>query len=248
MQVKCKNCGEEIQTSEPKTIEELKDFCKEKNLPLEQMRFFIGENYTGPKAFGIYENDAGEYVVYKNKADGTRAIRYQGDDEAYAVNELYQKMRLEIRQRKQSQTSNPAKTAEQDKTSYGKKLWIGIAAFIALAACGFIWAFTGFDDEPETGYYTCENTPYYYDAGSWYCWDGEADAWEPAYIIDDDLADHYADYYDSSEYSPWYDASSFEDSEYYDNSRDSRDSDDGWSWDSSNSSWDSGDTNWDSDW
>ena len=37
----------------PHTIEELKEYCAERNMPLQRMRFFIGENYQKPKAFGI---------------------------------------------------------------------------------------------------------------------------------------------------------------------------------------------------
>jgi len=83
-------------TRSPKTIDELKTFCYRHQLPLEQMRFFVGENYQGARAFGIYQDYDGYFVVYKNKADGTRAIRYRGIDEAYAVNEIYQKMKSEI--------------------------------------------------------------------------------------------------------------------------------------------------------
>ena len=58
----------------------------------ETTRFFIGVNYTNPKAFGIYK-EGNEFIVYKNKSDGSRSERYRGSDEAYAVNELYQKIR-----------------------------------------------------------------------------------------------------------------------------------------------------------
>ncbi len=95
----------------PKTIEELKEYCAERGMPLLKMRFFIGENYRQPKAFGIYQ-DKDQFVVYKNKANGQRAIRYQGPDEAYAVNELFTKMLDECHNRgiypdgKPLQTSN----------------------------------------------------------------------------------------------------------------------------------------------
>ena len=80
----------------PKTIEELKSWYIARNLPPEETtRFFIGKNIKEPKAFGIYEEN-GIFVVYKNKANGQRAIRYQGTDEAYAVNELYLRLKEEI--------------------------------------------------------------------------------------------------------------------------------------------------------
>ncbi len=82
----------------PKTIEELKNYCAERELPLERLRFFIGENYQAPKAYGIYKAGDNRFIVYKNKADNSRSVRYDGPDEAYAVSELFAKL-LEMCQR-----------------------------------------------------------------------------------------------------------------------------------------------------
>lgn len=86
----------------PQTIEEFQQWYKDMNLPpMEVTRFFIGINYTRPKAFGIYKDpNTNRVVVYKNKADGTRAIRYDGKDEAYGVNELYLRLQSEIANQK----------------------------------------------------------------------------------------------------------------------------------------------------
>ena len=85
----------------PHTIEELQGWYKAKKLPSENVtRFFIGKNIKEPKAFGIYQ-DGDDFIVYKNKANGQRAIRYQGPDESYAVNEIYLKLKEEILRRKQ---------------------------------------------------------------------------------------------------------------------------------------------------
>ena len=85
---KCPNCGapnehmKRMVNGTPKTIAELADWYKARKLPpYETTRFFIGINYKEPRAFGIYEEN-GEFIVYKNKDDGSRAIRYQGKDEA----------------------------------------------------------------------------------------------------------------------------------------------------------------------
>ena len=84
----------------PKTIDELKEYCAERDMPLLRMRFFIGEDYQGAQAFGIYKDEGlDRYIVYKNKSDGSRAVRYSGPDEAYAVNEIYQKLLEECRKR-----------------------------------------------------------------------------------------------------------------------------------------------------
>ena len=96
------------------------------------MRFYIGENYKLPKAFGIYQDEAsGDFIVYKNKADGTRVIRYQGGDEAYAVNEIYLKLQSEALRQKEKQilteqsrniyTANTNRYYEQRNRDYSVK-------------------------------------------------------------------------------------------------------------------------------
>lgn len=83
----------------PKTMEELLDFAAERHMPLERMRFFVGKDYREPKAFGVYRDASGNYIVYKNKANGERAVRYSGPDEARAVGELYDKLLAECHNR-----------------------------------------------------------------------------------------------------------------------------------------------------
>ena len=81
-------------TCGPRTIYELKQFGRKMGISFERPHFHIGENYKGRCAFGIYKDErTGNYVVYKNKDNGERAIRYNGPDEAYAVNEIYQKLK-----------------------------------------------------------------------------------------------------------------------------------------------------------
>lgn len=104
----CPNCGapnpnvRRSSGDQPLTIGQLKQWYESKGLPPYTVtRFFIGEDYTEPRAFGIYyEEETGNYIVYKNKASGERAVRYRGTDEAYAVNELFQRLKQEITQQK----------------------------------------------------------------------------------------------------------------------------------------------------
>lgn len=97
-------------SKQPATIEELRQWYVKHNLPPEEVtRFFIGKDIREPKAFGIYKNDRGECVVYKNKSTGERAVRYQGTDEAYAVGELLLKLKSEIVQRKAKNQSGKGK-------------------------------------------------------------------------------------------------------------------------------------------
>jgi hypothetical protein len=100
----------------PKTIEELKDYCERNGFTASKTRFFIGFNYQGPRAFGIYKDEeTGEYVVYKNKDDGTRNVRYRGTDEEFAVVELYDRLQKEIDNQK---LHYAAEMAERERNKY----------------------------------------------------------------------------------------------------------------------------------
>ena len=83
------------------SIQDIKNLAEKHNIPLTEMRFFVGENYTKPKAFGIYEEN-GEFIVYKNKDNGQRAIRYQGKDEAEAAQILMVKIVEETKLRQKN--------------------------------------------------------------------------------------------------------------------------------------------------
>jgi len=116
----CPNCGapnvnmNRAASNTPRTIAELEQWYKDRNLPpYEKTRFFIGINCKEPKAFGIYQ-EGETFTVYKNKADGTRAIRYKGTDEDYAVNELYLKLKSEILNQKELQLARNGKLRMAD--------------------------------------------------------------------------------------------------------------------------------------
>lgn len=105
----------------PKTIDELRMWAEDNNLPLDEMRTYIGIDYRGAKAFGIYEDEqTGKFIVYKNKADGTRSVRYEGYDQAYAVNELYMKMQERIEQQMQGQNYQ-SYAPTQNNRDYGRR-------------------------------------------------------------------------------------------------------------------------------
>ncbi len=94
----CPNCHaanknvKKTAESGPRTLEELKVwFYNTHGLTSEKTHIYVGKDHKEPACFGMYrDEETGDFVVYKNKADGERAIRYQGVDEQYAVNELYQ--------------------------------------------------------------------------------------------------------------------------------------------------------------
>lgn len=143
---KCPNCGavnvnyKRFTDVTPKTIEELKDWYFARKLPpMSVTRFFIGENVNEPRAFGIFKLGS-EYIVYKNKANGQRAIRYQGTDEAYAVNEIYMKLKSEILDQKSRSISRKAASSKRKEPDaplvlsiamiFGALVSIGVSATI----------------------------------------------------------------------------------------------------------------------
>lgn len=204
MQVKCDYCGSWMEDTEdrcpncsaananlarvvittPKTISQLIDWYKTRNLPpFETTRFFIGQDYKGAKAFGIYR-DGDEFVVYKNKSDGSRAVRYRGKDEAYAVNEIYLRLKEEIlnqknvSQRKRSTSGTNSGMRSSGSTGsnpigFGKGClqWflIAIVAMFGLAGLGALLEKVDEAKAQNFSYYLSadKQTAYYY-AGYYY--------------------------------------------------------------------------------
>lgn len=276
MQIKCEYCGAYIKEDDefcgqcgavnanfkrssdgtPRTIEELKAWYKDKNLPPEETtRFFIGTNYQGARAFGIYEED-GEYIVYKNKDDGSRAVRYKGKDEAYAVNELYLRLKSEILNQKAHNLNSKNQPKEKGKVD----TLIGVAA-MAVFVVGLLYTIYSFisigvntvRDMPYAGnYYAYDNDVYYcesYVDNSWYLYDYDQQDYLPV-----DIPQQMYDDIQSYKYSDneGWDQSieKFEDTEmgqYIESLHDSSSSDSDYSWDSSDS-WSSDSSDWGSDW
>ena len=258
---RCPNCGASISgvnrmaSGEPKTIEELKQWYVAHKLPPEETtRFFIGKDIKEPKAFGIYKNSKGDFVVYKNKASGERAVRYEGSDEGYAVNELYQRLRAEIadqkehsRGRSRSSSGYSRNLNRSSRTSSDVSIFLVIFTVVLIIIISSAVAI--FDKSPNEGYYRYKGNDYYYQDNDWYIYDLATDSWDSVWdeseLNSTINSDTYRDYriYD-------HDGSQFEDSSWYDSGSDDDDSD--WdsdsSWDSDWDDWDSGGTDWDSDW
>lgn len=246
----------------PKTIGELKQWYIDRNLPpYETTRFFIGENHQGPRAFGIYQDPTdGEFVVYKNKNDGSRAVRYKGKDEEYAVNELYQKLKDEIVHQK----ANSGRSASGGSGSLGgqkglKKFLTGplMWLLVFILFTGGYGAVSRFQHRHD-GYYNYNNTTYYNYDDNWFYYDNDYFDWYPVDSYYDDapsaISESYDDYYVSGEWNTELDnagVSDWEDTEYYEEFKasesSSSDYDSDYDWDSG-SDWDSGGTDWDSDW
>lgn len=243
----------------PKTIAELQQWYKDRNLPpYETTRFFIGMDHKGPRAFGIYKDpQSGEYVVYKNKGDGSRAVRYRGTDEEYAVNELYQKLKDEIVHQKSSQGSynNHGNSGSRRRSNFlsdmSSRLGFGIFVAILAATVGLSYA-----SHKHDGYYNYNNVVYYNYDNNWYYYDDDYNDWYTTDTYDPGVSaitESYDDYYMSENWTTDMNATDWDDSVYYSETHSSSDSDydsgydSDWDWDSG-SDWDSGGSDWDSDW
>ena len=210
----CPYCGaiiEETQTQPagtykvPQTIAELKQFCEERGMPLRKMRFFIGEDFREPRAFGIYQDEDGLFVVYKNKSNGERAIRYRGEDEAFAVHELYEKLKSETELRRNGRGTDVARgmyagseSASHRQFNGYKRSGRGVAKTLTIAASllfgklildaallafilvGARWSTDGIINQYSTrGYYEYNDTAYYHIADDWYYYDTDDYGWYP---------------------------------------------------------------------
>lgn len=254
---KCECCGapnanyKRTANLQPETIEQLKDWYVAHNLPDENVtRFFIGKDYKGARAFGIFRDSNGDFVVYKNKSDGTRAERYRGEDEAFAVNELYQKLRNEIANQKARNGKSGSVSGESDFYKRARKTII--TTFICVFGFSLISVFlVNMDFGPKDGYYRYEDQYYYHYNNNFYYYDDVYDDWSKysgdftedveEYYVDDDIPEYVDDFKDSATYEQAY--QDYLESQTYDD--DDWDSDS--TWDTSDS-WDSGGTDWGSDW
>lgn len=248
----------------PQTMEELKAWAGKHGLPLAQMRTYIGEDYTGARAFGIYKDGAtGNFIVYKNRADGTRVIRYEGPDEAYAVNELYQKMKERVsiqkgRQAVPAATKSPAPPKRRNRFGSVVKWmlisWVVSMAFAVIMNVIPLLIFGMMGRGPSTGYYHYGNEMYYWQGttDSWYIYDGTG--WDSYHGDLDYLYDNYDDYRVPSYSYDDYGVTDFKESDCYvessshdDDSKWDSDWDDDYDWDGGYD-WDDSYDDWDSDW
>ena len=88
----CPYCGTpnwKLDPNVPDTVEALQNFCDKRKIHLHKLHFHLMEDYKQPKAYGLYQNEGGQYIVYKNHASGEREISYSGDSEREAVQHLY---------------------------------------------------------------------------------------------------------------------------------------------------------------
>ena len=267
----CPNCGapvpavspapaerepESYRRGIPRTIEELQAFCRAKNMPLGQMRFFIGQDYPAPRAFGIYRDADGDFVVYKNKSDGTRTIRYKGPNEDLAVREIYRKLQDEITQRRGSgRSASLSAGVSRSVRSDGGLLRILSAVLVVVLGVLILFFSSRYTRKPNDGYYRYQDIYYYLQGEDWYYYSPSILEWSYAGLVDEELQSNPAKYFESTRYSRSFNVGSFDESPFYEGSDSGSISEreDDWSadddnWDYDFDTWDSGDTDWDSDW
>ena len=203
---KCPSCGAvnpghlRVSDGTPKTIEELKAWYKSRGLPPEYVtRFFIGQNIKAPKVFGIYEEN-GMFIVYKNKSDGSRVIRYQGTDEAYAVNELYLRLKEEILNQKSLNLekrrigNRPGPSVYNYDKPKRRTSKLKMVLLTVMLSCVFVPTILtslytmldlAFYISREQGYYVTTTSDVYYSDGKeydkgyeWWFYDPQDDMWE----------------------------------------------------------------------
>lgn len=237
------------------SLSELENFFREKNIPEEKTRFFVNQNRQDPKCFGIYQDvNTGNFIVYKNKADGTRAVRYEGTDEKLAVSIFFDKLKEEmaLRDNQGLYKSSIDQIKEKNLAKRNRtRRFITIFVIMWVMAFAAVPIYFGIKNlfTPKTGYYNYNDSYYYYGHNHWWYYDDLYDDW----YIYNGYIDDYNDYYTGSYYDSTYGYSNIYDSEEYDsysssNSSNSYDysSDDFDSYDFD--SWDSSSTDWDSDW
>ena len=200
----CPYCGaanphhkQTINNKRPHTIEELQQWYVDRGLPREEVtRFFIGKNIQEPKAFGIYQ-DGRNFIVYKNKADGSRAIRYQGPDESYAVNEIYLKLKEEIMRRKRRVVDESAASSKAFKQRTQRmyrnaflKLYIMLTCCIAVAMFFIFSTKLGASSSwIKDGYYFGKQDEIFYKIANksgddWWLFDTDSDSWSLYVTLD----------------------------------------------------------------
>lgn len=225
----------------PKTIDELKEYCAERGMPLLRMRFFIGEDYREPKAFGIYQSGE-DFVVYKNKADGTRAIRYCGPDEAYAVGELFAKLLEECHNRGIYPDGKvPTRSRARSNDEITKRIFAFIFAFFFFFPMLYGAVFNIF--HKNDGYYSNGNGLVYYHYGNDWYYTHDTNSAGYWYKADSFEVEDYDEYYIGSDFNSDWGVSNFKNSSTWNEIHETHSSGS-----SDYSSWDSGGTDWDSDW
>ena len=230
----------------PCTIDQLKDFCAYNEMPLERMRFFVDQDYREPRAFGIYR-EGDRCVVYKNKDDGSRAVRYNGPDEAHAVGELYDKLLDECHKRNIWPDGRPEAMEQEVQRAHRemrrRMLPIAIVTVLLIGTLGFIFMRVDSKLHANDGYYRFNDAGIYYCFGEDWYYDDGYNGWT---LTDSGPYDSYDDrsgYYIGDTYDNRWGYSDFTESEAW-----NRIQEENRTTSQDYNNWDAGETDWGTDW
>lgn len=196
----CPQCGavnenhRRVVDGTPETIEQLKRWYKVNKLPPEEVTlFFIGKDIKEPLASGVYE-EYGKFVVYRNKADGTRVVRYEGTDEAYAVNEVYLRLKEEMLNHISVNIGSQTSASKRGNHILKKMSFFFIIFLVIAILPTVLFNLSDIFDmsidmsifsDTENGYYVTDSNDIYYTDGAeyengyeWWFYDQTDDEWE----------------------------------------------------------------------
>ena len=209
----------------PRTVEELLALCASFEADPAAYHFYIGEDEKDAVGYGLFVDEFGDYVFYHNHRNQQRSIRYKGRDEAYAVGELYRRMkearvfyrpvsRQEEGGERRHHHSHSGQSGRQRRKARRIRLAVAIGAAVVVccvAAVVLRWRAL----QPKDGYYHCQGRYYYLQQHQWYAYDSVMDNWEKTDANPTIVANHQA-YYRSIYYWEGSPVSDFRDSGYYD--------------------------------
>ena len=209
----------------PRTVTELLALCDSFEVDPAAHSFFIGKDEKDASGYGLFLDEFGDYVFYRNHTDGRRAIRYKGRDEGYAVGELYRRMKAAHVFRR------PAARQESDESSRShhhhshrshrqrrkaRRMRRIIAAAVAVVACIVAAVVLRWQSlQPKDGYYHYQGRYYYLQHRQWYAYDSVMDKWGKT-EANPTIVANYQVYYRSTYYWEGSPVSDFQSSGFYD--------------------------------
>lgn len=194
----------------PRSLDELKAYCRAHRLSPEALRFSIGRDSAESRVTGIFREPSGDFVVFRNKGDGSRLELYRGTDEASAVRVFFPRLQDALaRQRSGSGRAAASRSSASVRRQSGcltRPLLLVILLIIL-----FSLVFTFFDRSPSKGYYRYNEVYYYCDDGDWYYYSTSMLSWIPLAAPEPELADNAREYFESSVYRSSFPVPDFED-------------------------------------
>ena len=206
----------------PRTVAELLALCDSFETDPAAHRFYIGKDEKDATGYGLFVDEFGDYVFYHNHRSHQRSIRYKGRDEAYAVGELYSRMkeahlfyRPVARQEesgKRHHHSHSGQSSRQRKRIRRRRWAVAIAAVVACLVAAVVLRWQAL--QPKDGYYHYQDRYYYLQQRQWYAYDSVMETWSKTQPNETVVANHSL-YYRSTYYWEGSPVSDFRESGFY---------------------------------